>query len=407
MTKAWVSHCVGEAIRGRASTVISELGCPFDATRASPTTARGGRSRTRAVSGGDFAVRDGDRSSPTPSDSSWPRWATARTCSPTRSAATTSPKPTTSRFSPSCSNNGGYGAVRHSVLDLYPTGYAAKAEEMPLTGLTPTPGLRERRPGMPRPRRDRYRRRRSARRAGASDRRRHRGAPSSTARRARLLTINDRKASHDHVRAHHRRGERLRSRRGRRTGPSRSSRDRDDRLAGRSRRAEVRAPGDHHGQARHHRCRRSAAGRAMARRRARQQRRARSGRPVAEHPPRPGPPRLRHERVRNARHVAGRHTADVRTTVGTDPDLVIDRRRRRRSDDRAVLDDQARAPSDGVRDAGGTRPGRDRRRPGEPRPVRHRFQRPHDRGARRLVRPRRVRGPRNWSSSSAPVRGSR
>ena len=30
MTKAWVSHCVGEAIRGMVSTVISELGCTFD-----------------------------------------------------------------------------------------------------------------------------------------------------------------------------------------------------------------------------------------------------------------------------------------------------------------------------------------------------------------------------------------
>jgi acetolactate synthase-1/2/3 large subunit len=36
-------------------------------------------------------------------------------------------------------NNAGYGAVRHSVLDLYPTGYAAKADSMPLTALTPTP----------------------------------------------------------------------------------------------------------------------------------------------------------------------------------------------------------------------------------------------------------------------------
>jgi acetolactate synthase-1/2/3 large subunit len=36
-------------------------------------------------------------------------------------------------------NNAGYGAVRHSVHDLYPTGYAAKADEMPLTGLSPSP----------------------------------------------------------------------------------------------------------------------------------------------------------------------------------------------------------------------------------------------------------------------------
>ena len=38
-------------------------------------------------------------------------------------------------------NNGGYGAVRRSVLDLYPTGYAAKEDEMPLTALAPSPDL--------------------------------------------------------------------------------------------------------------------------------------------------------------------------------------------------------------------------------------------------------------------------
>ena len=36
-------------------------------------------------------------------------------------------------------NNAGYGAVRHSVLGLYPTGYAAKVDDVPLTALAPTP----------------------------------------------------------------------------------------------------------------------------------------------------------------------------------------------------------------------------------------------------------------------------
>ena len=36
-------------------------------------------------------------------------------------------------------NNAGYGAVRNSVLDLYPTGYAAKDDDVPLTGLSPSP----------------------------------------------------------------------------------------------------------------------------------------------------------------------------------------------------------------------------------------------------------------------------
>ncbi|WP_375691552.1 thiamine pyrophosphate-requiring protein [Pseudooceanicola sp. LIPI14-2-Ac024] len=36
-------------------------------------------------------------------------------------------------------NNGEWGAVRHSVTGLYPDGAAAKANRMPLTGLTPSP----------------------------------------------------------------------------------------------------------------------------------------------------------------------------------------------------------------------------------------------------------------------------
>ena len=39
-------------------------------------------------------------------------------------------------------NNAGYGAVKQSVAGMYPTGYAAKAEQMPLTGLSPSPDFR-------------------------------------------------------------------------------------------------------------------------------------------------------------------------------------------------------------------------------------------------------------------------
>ncbi len=36
-------------------------------------------------------------------------------------------------------NNAEWAAVRHSVLDIYPDGYAAKTNQMPLTGLSPSP----------------------------------------------------------------------------------------------------------------------------------------------------------------------------------------------------------------------------------------------------------------------------
>jgi acetolactate synthase-1/2/3 large subunit len=36
-------------------------------------------------------------------------------------------------------NNGEWGAVRKSVQGLYPDGYAAKANQIPLTALSPSP----------------------------------------------------------------------------------------------------------------------------------------------------------------------------------------------------------------------------------------------------------------------------
>jgi acetolactate synthase-1/2/3 large subunit len=39
-------------------------------------------------------------------------------------------------------NNGGYGAVRDSVSGMYPTGYATKGDDMPLTSLSPSPDFR-------------------------------------------------------------------------------------------------------------------------------------------------------------------------------------------------------------------------------------------------------------------------
>jgi acetolactate synthase-1/2/3 large subunit len=36
-------------------------------------------------------------------------------------------------------NNAEWGAVRQSVLGMYPDGHAAQANEMPLTGLSPSP----------------------------------------------------------------------------------------------------------------------------------------------------------------------------------------------------------------------------------------------------------------------------
>jgi acetolactate synthase-1/2/3 large subunit len=137
MTKAWVSHCVGEAIRGRVATVISELGCPFDELGLTDH----GSWRQEPHSGGlgwglpcamGIKLADPDRLVlATMGDGSY-MFANPVGCHHV-SEAHDIPVLTV------VLNNAGYGAVRHSVLDLYPTGYAAKAEEMPLVGLSPSP----------------------------------------------------------------------------------------------------------------------------------------------------------------------------------------------------------------------------------------------------------------------------
>ena len=137
MTKAWVSHCVGEVIRGTVATVISELGCPFEQLGLTDH----GSWRQEPHSGGlgwglpcamGIKLADPDRLVvATMGDGSY-MFANPVAC---HHVAEAHDIPVLTVVL----NNAGYGAVRHSVLDLYPTGYAAKADEMPLTALSPTP----------------------------------------------------------------------------------------------------------------------------------------------------------------------------------------------------------------------------------------------------------------------------
>jgi acetolactate synthase-1/2/3 large subunit len=137
MTKAWVSHCVGEAIRGTVATVISELGCPFEQLGLTDH----GSWRQEPHSGGlgwglpcamGIKLADPDRLVvATMGDGSY-MFANPVAC---HHVAEAHDIPVLTVVL----NNAGYGAVRQSVLDLYPTGYAAKADEVPLTALSPTP----------------------------------------------------------------------------------------------------------------------------------------------------------------------------------------------------------------------------------------------------------------------------
>jgi acetolactate synthase-1/2/3 large subunit len=137
MTKGWVSHCVGEAIRGNMATVISELGCPFEPLGLTDH----GSWRQEPHSGGlgwglpcamGIKLADPDRLVvATMGDGSY-MFANPVACHHVAEAHGIAVLTVVL-------NNAGYDAVRHSVLELYPTGYAAKADEMPLTALTPTP----------------------------------------------------------------------------------------------------------------------------------------------------------------------------------------------------------------------------------------------------------------------------
>ncbi len=137
MTKEWVAHTVGRALRGRAATVVSELGCPLDPLELTEH----GSWRQEPHSGGlgwglpcamGIKLADPDRLVvATVGDGSY-MFANPVACHQVAEANGIA-------VLVIVLNNAGYGAVRSSVLGLYPTGYAAKFDDMPLTGLAPSP----------------------------------------------------------------------------------------------------------------------------------------------------------------------------------------------------------------------------------------------------------------------------
>jgi acetolactate synthase-1/2/3 large subunit len=136
-TKAWVSHCLGEALGDRKSTVFSELGTQLGMLRR-----RGDRSWFQEPHSGGLGW-------------SFPAALGARLAEPDRLVVATMGDGSYMFANPTVChqiaealdlpviviilNNGEWGAVRQSVTGLYPDGYAAKTNEMPLTALTPSP----------------------------------------------------------------------------------------------------------------------------------------------------------------------------------------------------------------------------------------------------------------------------
>jgi acetolactate synthase-1/2/3 large subunit len=141
MTKAWVSHCLSQAVAGRDVTVLSELGCPLGPL--------------------DLGAHGGWYQEPHSGGLGWafPAGLGIRLAAPRKLVVATmgdgayifSNPVACHQIAEALSlpvlvlvlDNGEWGAVRQSVLGLFPDGAAARANRMPLTSLRPTPSFRK------------------------------------------------------------------------------------------------------------------------------------------------------------------------------------------------------------------------------------------------------------------------
>jgi acetolactate synthase I/II/III large subunit len=137
MTKAWVGLCLSRAIEGRSATVLSELGCPLEPMTLSehnawyqePHSGGLGWSFPSAL-GMQLAHRD-RLIIATMGDGSY-MFANPVAC---HQIAEAMQLPVLLLVL----NNAEWGAVRQSVLNAYPAGYASRANAMPLISLEPSP----------------------------------------------------------------------------------------------------------------------------------------------------------------------------------------------------------------------------------------------------------------------------
>ncbi len=137
MSKEWVSQCLARALQGRRSVVFSELGCLADSFRAEQHKGwyqgphSGGLGWCFPAAMG-MKLGDPDRLVvATMGDGSY-MFANPVAC---HQIAEANDIPLLLLVL----NNAGWGAVRASVSGLYPGGYAARSNDMPLVGLSPSP----------------------------------------------------------------------------------------------------------------------------------------------------------------------------------------------------------------------------------------------------------------------------
>ncbi len=139
MSKLWVSKCVSEAIgrSGKKASITSELGCPLDPINIDHFNGYRQEPHSGGLGYGLPAALGIQLAEPetlvfaTMGDGSY-IFANPTAC---HQIAEALHLPVITCVL----NNEEWGAVRHSVTGLYPDGYAAKANTMPLTALTPSP----------------------------------------------------------------------------------------------------------------------------------------------------------------------------------------------------------------------------------------------------------------------------
>jgi acetolactate synthase I/II/III large subunit len=140
MSKASVSQSIGEAIAGRTVTVVSELGATFDELGLTEHNSW----RQEPHSGGlgwglpcAMGIKLGDPDRLVVATMGDGSYMFANPVAAHHVAETHGIAVLTVIL-----NNAGYTAVKQSVSGMYPTGYAAKAQQMPFTELSPSPDFR-------------------------------------------------------------------------------------------------------------------------------------------------------------------------------------------------------------------------------------------------------------------------
>lgn len=137
MTKDWVSLCLGRAIKGRRASVFHELGCPLGALDVDQHLGYFQEPHSGGLGWGLPAAMGAQLADPerlvfaTIGDGSY-MFANPTAC---HLVAEAMELPVITLVL----NNAEWGAVRHSVQGLYPDGAAARANQIPLTALTPSP----------------------------------------------------------------------------------------------------------------------------------------------------------------------------------------------------------------------------------------------------------------------------